>query len=543
MNNTRSYESSLFFIYDFQKNNFSCLLSSYRFRGNMGGDSLLNILLGNCFATLETAQRLENIFHIIYDSEMPKAMHTECLLTDSLGESRWYAVSFSCAVPKSTVMITFTDINDDITESENISPTDKLTGLLNREAFCHKAETCVSNAAGKYAVVYFDILRFKAINDIFGMERGDKLLKEIADVISNFSSACFGCRIDSDRFVVFMDMAEAMPEIFIDTLSKDLAAYDLPFEITFNAGIFLTDGEILPADAMIDRAILAQSAIKGRYTIKFRYFTESMRNEMLGEQEITGMMSTALAEKHFIIHYQPQYNHSTGRLTGAEALVRWGHPERGIIAPGVFIPIFEKNGFISVLDFYVFEEVCIFLRRCLDRKIPIVPVSSNFARYDIFQPDFAEQLERIREKYNIPVEYLRVEITESSVIGGSQTVNEVIEKLHSCGYIVEMDDFGSGYSSLNVLKDIDLDVIKLDMQFLTEKDTSGRGETILSSVVKMAEQLNIPVIAEGVEKIEQADFLKDIGCDIIQGFVYSKPLSESNYLELVSEKCASAVPV
>lgn len=540
--NIHSYESSLFYNYDCKKEHFDCLLNSYRFRGNMEGDSLYRILTVNGFANHEAAQKLEDIFDMICSSEVPKAIHAECLLTDSLGETRWYAAVFSCAVPKGNVMITFTDINDDFTAACKDSDTDKLTGLYSRSAFCHKAETAAADASREYAVIYFDILRFKAINDIFGMEKGDALLKEIARVIMEFDEKnCFGCRIDSDRFVVFIDMTTSMPEIFIDTLSKALADYDLPFEITFNAGIFLTDGEVLPADAMIDRAILAQSAIKGRYTVKFRYFTESMRNEMLGEQEIAGMMATALAEKHFIIYYQPQYDHSAGVLTGAEALVRWSHPERGIIAPGVFIPIFEKNGFITVLDFYVFEEVCAFLRRCIDREVPVVPVSSNFSRYDIFQPDFVEQLERIRQKYNIPVEYLRIEITESSVLGGSQTVNEIIGRLHSCGYIVEMDDFGSGYSSLNVLKDIDLDMIKLDMQFLSEDSGNGKGSTILTAVVKMASKLNISVIAEGVESIEQADFLKDIGCDIIQGFYYSKPIPESNYTELISEKYANTV--
>ena len=532
--NTNSYESSLFYNYDCKKDYFDCLLSSYRFRGNMNGESLCFILTSNGFAHRDTAQKLEDIFEEVCSSEVPKAIHTECLLTDSLGESRWYAASFSCAVPKTNIIITFTDINDELAAFGKESEKDKLTGLCSRSVFCRKAEAAVADARKEFAMIYFDILRFKAINDIFGMEKGDALLKEIGRVITDFDEErCFGCRIDSDRFVVFVDMTSSMPEIFIDKLSKTLADYDLPFEITFNAGIFLTDGEVLPAEAMIDRAILAQSAIKGRYTVKFRYFTESMRNEMLGEQEITGMMATALAEKHFIMYYQPQYDHSTGTITGAEALVRWSHPERGIIAPGVFIPIFEKNGFITVLDFYVFEEVCAFLRRCIDRNLPVVPVSSNFSRYDIFQPDFVEQLERIRKKYNIPVEYLRIEITESSVLGGSQTVNEIIGRLHSCGYIVEMDDFGSGYSSLNVLKDIDLDLIKLDMDFLSE-DENGKGSTILSAVVRMAKKLDISVIAEGVETVGQADFLKDIGCDIIQGYYYSKPLPESNYAELVS---------
>ncbi|MBQ8825854.1 MAG: bifunctional diguanylate cyclase/phosphodiesterase [Oscillospiraceae bacterium] len=541
--NIHSYESSLLYNYDCKNEHLDCLINSYRFRGNMGGSSLYRIFVDNGFAHRDTAQKLEDILDMVCSSEVPKAIHTECLLTDSLGESRWFAASFSCAVPKTNVIITFTDINDGLTAAGKESDTDKLTGLCSKSIFCRRTEAAVADASKEYAVIYFDILRFKAINDIFGIEKGDALLKEIARVITDFNGeSCFGCRIDSDRFVVFIDMTASMPEMFIDTLSKALADYDLPFEITFNAGIFLTDGEVLPAEAMIDRAILAQSAIKGRYTVKFRYFTESMRNEMLGEQEITGMMATALAEKHFIIYYQPQYDHLAGVLTGAEALVRWSHPERGIIAPGVFIPIFEKNGFITVLDFYVFEEVCAFLRRCIDRGFPVVPVSSNFSRYDIFQPDFVDQLERIRKKYNIPVEYLRIEITESSVLGGSQTVNEIISRLHSCGYIVEMDDFGSGYSSLNVLKDIDLDLIKLDMEFLSE-DGTGKGETILSAVVKMAKKLNISVIAEGVESIEQADFLKDIGCNIIQGFYYSKPLPENNYTEHISSvSVAQTVP-
>ena len=530
--NNHSYESSLIFIYDCKAKTIECPVSSQNFTVEIKENSLYGILSENRLADPDTAVRLNDIFNEIIGSEAPKAVHTECTLTVSSGEDRSFAVSFICADPHSRVIAAFTDINNNISAMENQADTDRLTGLLSKSAFCHKAEEAALDRSRDYALIYFDILRFKAINDIFGMEKGDGLLKEIARVIGSFKEGCFGCRLEADRFIVFTDIEETMPEVFIDVLSKALAEHDLPFEITFNAGIYLTDGEELSADAMIDRAILAQSAIKGRYTVKFRYYAESMRNEMLGEQEITGMMATALAEKHFIIHYQPQYDYVTDLITGAEALVRWRHPERGVIAPGVFIPIFEKNGFITVLDFYVFEEVCAFLRRCIDRDLPVVPVSSNFSRYDIFQQDFVEQLERIRRSYNIPVEYLRIEITESSVYGGSRSVNEIIGKLHECGYIVEMDDFGSGYSSLNVLKDVDLDIIKLDMEFLS--GSSSRGETILSSVVKMTEQLNIPVIAEGVETAAQADFLRSIGCSSIQGYIFSKPLNENSYLELLN---------
>ncbi|MBP5707076.1 MAG: EAL domain-containing protein, partial [Spirochaetales bacterium] len=260
----------------------------------------------------------------------------------------------------------------------------------------------------------------------------------------------------------------------------------------------------------------------------------------LTEQDIVSNMGKALEDKQFVLYYQPQFDHSNGSLVGTEALVRWIHPERGIISPGIFIPIFEKTGFITNLDLYVFEQVCVFLRKRLDEDIPVVPISSNFSRYDIFMPDFVNVLESIRMKYKIPVRFLRVEITESAVVGGSRETNEIVKQLHEKGYIVEMDDFGSGYSSLNVLKDIDLDIIKLDLRFLAEENGNNRGGTIISSVVRMAKWLSMPVIAEGVETVSQADFLKSIGCDYIQGYLYSKPIPESDYAKLLSNSIIEA---
>ena len=222
-------------------------------------------------------------------------------------------------------------------------------------------------------------------------------------------------------------------------------------------------------------------------------------------------------------------------------MVRWKHPERGLVSPGLFIPIFEKNGFITQLDLYVFGQVCCFLRKCMDQNIPIVPVSSNFSQYDIFQPRFVEKLEELRMKYDVPVEYLRVEITESAIVGGSDRVNEIVKRLRSCGYVVEMDDFGSGYSSLNVLREVDLDIIKLDMLFLSEKANNNRGGTIISSIVRMAKWLDMPVIAEGVETMGQADFLRSIGCEYIQGYLYSKPLPEEEFEELLGKSTLDVV--
>ncbi len=475
-------------------------------------------------------------------SDTPQVEFTECILEKEGQTQKWYRVGFVAAVPKEVIHITITDLDKDAVDNcykEHMTSYDKLTGLLQKKAFVKEVEnTILSNGmkvdAGEYALIYLDIIRFKAINDMFGMAEGDQLLKYIAGVISRTAKpGSVLCRLDSDRFLIFTHHVGNELDHFVEGLIDAVTQYKLPFKVTCNVGIYVTNEALLTVDAMIDRAVLAQSAIKGSYTSKYNYYTEAMRNDMLGEQEISGIMGKALEEEQFILYYQPQYNHSTGMLVGAEALVRWMHPEKGMISPGVFIPIFEKNGFITQLDLYVFEQVCRFVRSCMDKELPIVPVSSNFSRHDIFMPDFVEKLEEIRKKYNVPTKHLRIEITESVVVGGSQHANEIIRSLHRCGYIVEMDDFGSGYSSLNVLKDIELDIIKLDMMFLSTDSDTKKGGTILSSMVRMAKWLGMPVIAEGVEHVEQADFLRSIGCDCIQGYLYSRPLPEDQYVELL----------
>ena len=416
---------------------------------------------------------------------------------------------------------------------------DRLTGLMSRQSFCAAVDQIlqmepVKTAEGGFAVICLDVIRFKAINELFGTRRGDRLLQHIASVIlRELGEEEYGCRIDADHFAVFMRNENGAPEQLLDLLSSSVAGYDLPFETTFNAGIYVTCVEMLTADAMMDRANLAQSAIKGSYTIKYRYYDESLRSDMLSEHEIEGMISAALRGRQFVVYYQPQYSHSTGALIGAEALSRWQHPERGLILPGVFVPIFEKNGFITEFDLYVFEQACALIRRCMDEKLHVVPVSTNFSRYDIFYTDFIDKLEAIRKRYGVPAKYLHIELTETVFIGGSKRMNNVIDRLHACGYTVQMDDFGSGYSSLNVLKDTDVDCFKLDMDFLSGSFGPGKGGTILGTVVRMAKWLGVRVIAEGVETKEQADFLRSIGCDCVQGYLYARPMPEDEYMNML----------
>ncbi len=256
-------------------------------------------------------------------------------------------------------------------------------------------------------------------------------------------------------------------------------------------------------------------------------------DKRMSSEELLNSFWEALHSNHIFVVYQPKMNHSTGRMIGAEALMRWKDPENGMQYPSDFIPLLEHHDLIRFADLHVFEEVCRFQRKCLDEGISTVPISFNMSRYDIYHSDYVEQIEAMRCKYDIPVNLLHVEITESSAIGGMELVSSVLEKLHGFGYIVEMDDFGSGYSSLNVLKDLAVDVIKLDMRFLSgnKGNVGDRGGTIISAIVQMTKWLGTPVVAEGVETMQQADYMKSIGCSYIQGYLYSKPVTAEEFVE------------
>ncbi len=254
----------------------------------------------------------------------------------------------------------------------------------------------------------------------------------------------------------------------------------------------------------------------------------------MSSDELIAHFDDAIDNGHIFAYYQPQFNHSTGRMTGAEALMRWIDPECGMQYPSDFIPVLEENDLLYRADIQMVEFSCKLLRHCIDNDIPAVPISFNMSRNDIFKHEYVEDVEKVRQKYDIPVKYLRVEITETSAIGGIELMSSVIKRFHELGYIVEMDDFGSGYSSLNILKDLDVDIIKLDLNFLNGK-VSGRGGIIIRSVVQMAKWLRTPIIVEGVETVEQADFMMSIGCYYVQGYLYSKPVPEAEFIEKLGQ--------
>lgn len=248
----------------------------------------------------------------------------------------------------------------------------------------------------------------------------------------------------------------------------------------------------------------------------------------MSHQEIISSVDTAIAEGHIFVVYQPKVNNATGRIIGAEALMRWKHPEFGIQYPSDFIPALEESDLLYKADLAVFEQVCKFQRERLDKELSCVTVSINMSRCDIIHENYIDSIDEIRIKYDIPAKLIHIEITESSIICGTDLVSNALNKLHNLGYKVEMDDFGSGYSSLNVLKDLAFDVIKLDMAFF-RGELGGRGGSIINAVVQMAKWLDTPVIAEGVETAELADYMRSIGCVYIQGYLYSKPISAEEF--------------
>ncbi len=526
--------NGLFAIYDCAENRFQ------------GSDALLEAFetesVGQCFEMLPEKEqgRMEDILASMASATEPTVYHTDFCFQDAKGNDMPCRVGFVCGEPGKYIVLTFQANRSSAPQGFYEDGTDKLTGLMTRERFLDRLNAILDKReSGGGAVVYFDMQRFKIINNMFGMPEGDRLLLHIADRLREaVGEYGFACRLNADRFVFYVSYGEAEVGQCVEKLFDGISAFELPFDILCNAGVYMVSGDRVPANAAVDFAIIAQRVVKGSFTESIHYYREELRANLLGEQEVTGMMRTALRTGQFAVYYQPQYNHSAGMIVGAEALVRWIHPEKGLIPPVQFISVFENNGFISHLDQYVFEQVCAFQRRQLDKKVELVPISVNLTRYDIFVPNFLETLETIRQKYDVPAQYIRIEITESSALGNSHFINNALRILHGYGYVVEMDDFGSGYSSLNILKDIDFDMIKLDMRFFREERKSGqggRGGIILSSVVRMVNWLQLPMIAEGVETMEQADFLRSIGCDYIQGYLYSKPLPGREFERLLGD--------
>lgn len=424
--------------------------------------------------------------------------------------------------------------NRQLMEMHQYVEKDRLTGIYNREAFYRKAaELMQEHHQTEYSIVYLDISCFKVINDLFRIETGNLILKTAAfyfGVLVGETGLC--ARIEADHFVLCMPTNNLDMKQVIAGLDSTIQSLGISHNVLFYAGVYPVDNAFLPIDQMCDRAHMALNRIKGRYMTRFAYYDTAMRDQMIEEQMIVRNMEYALQEGQFFIHLQPIYETTTSEISGAEALVRWRY-NKGLISPGKFIPIFEKNGFIVRLDRFVWEEACKVLRAQIDAGLTPVPISVNLSRLNFYSQDLLEFLQSLIKKYELSTNLLKLEITESAYMDNPHQLIAMVRAFRGQGFSVLMDDFGSGYSSLSMLKDLPVDVLKIDMAFVQEVDKSSRAGAILESIVELGKHLRMDVVVEGVETKEQVDFLSKIGCHHIQGYYFSKPLDKDIFMGLV----------
>ena len=412
---------------------------------------------------------------------------------------------------------------------------DELTGIYNKQAFYAKTkEMLLDNPDKNFDLLRINIERFKVLNDLFGESTGDKLLRYIGKFLKEINlPLCVSGRLYADNFVVCYEAGKGDSRRMINTLQMVADSFAINNRTILSFGLYRIDDKTLPVSVMCDRANMALWKAKGNFKNPYCEYDEKMRQQVLKEQKIINAMEMAIQNKEFTLYLQPKYNIEKGTIIGAEALVRWISLENGFISPGDFIPVFENNGFVYEVDKFIWEESCRYLRKWLDEGREVHPISVNVSRIDLYDPKLVQHLVDLREKYQLPSQYLELEITESAYTEDPEQIITITRQLREAGFVILMDDFGTGYSSLNMLKDIQIDVLKLDMGFLKSSDYSAKGGNILTAILKMAESLKMQTIAEGVETKEQVEFLKSIGCKYVQGFYYSKPLPVDEFEKLI----------
>lgn len=412
---------------------------------------------------------------------------------------------------------------------------DELTGIYNKQAFYAKTkEMLLDNPDKNFDLLRINIERFKVLNDLFGESTGDKLLRYIGKFLKEINlPLCVSGRLYADNFVVCYEAGKGDSRRMINTLQMVADSFAINNRTILSFGLYRIDDKTLPVSVMCDRANMALWKAKGNFKNPYCEYDEKMRQQVLKEQKIINAMEMAIQNKEFTLYLQPKYDIEKGTIIGAEALVRWISLENGFISPGDFIPVFENNGFVYEVDKFIWEESCRCLRKWLDEKLEVHPISVNVSRIDLYDPKLVDHLVGLREKYHLPADYLQLEITESAYTEDPEQIITITRQLREAGFVILMDDFGTGYSSLNMLKDIQIDVLKLDMGFLKSSDYSAKGGNILTAILKMAESLKMQTIAEGVETKEQVEFLKSIGCRYVQGFYYSKPLPVGEFEKLI----------
>ena len=415
---------------------------------------------------------------------------------------------------------------------------DDLTGGYNRTGFIRMAENVLYNAKKKsdYALMFFDIKNFKATNELFGIGGGDNILRDFYQRIGKIWNPSVSARLDTDHFVCLLPQSH----INMDTLSQDLKLNvqlgGRAMKLYGYCGIYYVEDDDVSVTSMIDRAKLAEESILSDHMQPYVVFDDSMRRKYVNQMELMGEYESAIANDEFKVYYQPVVEASSGNLISAEALVRWIHPQRGMVSPADFIPALENGGHISKLDWFITNRVAELSRERHQAGEPVVPVSVNLSWMDFYDEDMMQGLVELLGSDRVRVGDIRLEITETSYAALESDREGILDQLRKLGSPILLDDFGSGFSSFGMLKRYNFDILKLDMTFTRQIETSPKTCTIITGIIQMVHHLGIKVIAEGAETEAQVKFLRNNGCDYIQGYYFSKPLPEEDFLAYI-QKC------
>lgn len=498
----------------------------------------VNMPVMNGYEFLEKVSQqeyLKNIPIIVTSSISDLQKEEKCL---NLGAVDFVIKPYNTGIIKSRIrnVIKMTES----TAMLDVMEMDELTGVYTRQAFCHHAEVLLKrNPDTVYDLVISDIEDFKMINERYGMHVGDEILRGIGrELKKGMEHGVLTGRYNGDQFVSLMEHNEHIDEqellLFCRTMLDNTPMRNLVTKF----GIYDDVDHAAPVTVLCDRALMALRTIKHQYGKSCAKFDEELLHKVTQQQNIELDMHTALREEQFKVYYQPKHDVKSGALVGAEALIRWIHPEYGFMSPGEFIPLFEKNGFITEADTFVWKKTCENLRKWIDKGLSVVPVSVNASKLDFQQPGFVERISEPVEEYRISPDFLHIEVTESLFADNIGELVNLLKQVRKAGFQVELDDFGTGYSSLNTLGTLPLDVVKLEMSFMRQIHEERRLR-VLSACINLAKSLSLKTVAEGVESDEQLSLLQTLGADVVQGFYYSRPIPADEFEEYLTKHTIS----
>lgn len=454
--------------------------------------------------------------------------------TDKTGEVRLKRYSYIYIDERVDIIV---GAREDITE---FSEKDVLTGGYNRRGFIRITERLLNEVPDrtKYAVLFFNVKNFKAVNELFGVESGDVVLQNIFRTLTYSKlSPVITARVESDHFVCLVENKNLDFEELTSVCDNKFVKDGKCMNLIIRCGIFYVEEKPMKISGMIDRAKLAKRYITDEYVQPYMVYDHSMQVAYIDKAKLAGELQEGIAKEQFKVYYQPVIDTKTGKIASAEALIRWIHPDKGFISPALFIPALEENGHISELDFYVLKKVWQFINdRCENNKF-VVPISVNLSWMDFYDEIMMEkilkEMDRFRE--NGREHMARFEITETSYAAIRENRSGILESLRIKNAKILLDDFGSGFSSFGMLQDYDFDILKIDMSFIRKIGENPKTKSIVHSIIGMAHEIGIKTVAEGVETEEQVSFLRQSGCDYIQGYYYSKPLPEEEFVEFLEK--------